>query len=522
MRNFILLSVILFSSAAYAQPGKVLSYQRLSFNVGNLKISPDSIGGLGTVSCFLGDLNNDGKKEIFTTQNSSAGLGHILSLNPDGTVFKYVTIGRNKGLPNNATPTWYSFGISCANIGDLNKDGVTDLAIGNSGESGYSGDVIIALLNSNGTIKDFKVIKPGSNGFNASLGNKDKFGSSILSLGDIDKNGTTELVIGAAATNDGNSESGAIWILSIDSAANCTEYKKISHTSGGGDILKLNIPYIRFGFSLTSYKDINGDGIPEFFVGAPFQNDNSGTGRFYGISINANKTLKSFKLIADTTVNFGDTLIPPSKISESIANIGDIDGNGFDDIVVGTSFQGFYTSYYGRGVARVLLMEDNFKIKSNMVWDSLQNGIPAHKYNDLFARNVVGLGDINKDGRLDVLIGVPGDYKDAIGYGAMYVLFLDGKQYPVSVSKNTILTDLVVYPNPVEVGQPFRIQVPASLSGHPLIVSIKTILGQEIYNHQVQTTDNTLTLSQANLSPGLYILSVFCEGQYHYTTLNVD
>jgi hypothetical protein len=420
----IILSLALSSSIAFCQPGKVLSYQRISYKVGNCNIPTDSVVGLGDNCCFLGDLDKDGRNEVFSTSAQTLGLGYLFSLNADGTVYKSKIIGKNRGLPNNATPTWYGFGAASANIGDLNKDGITDLAIGNYGESGYGGDVFIVFLNADGSVKNHKVISSGKNGFNAILGDRDKFGSSITNLGDIDNNKTIELVIGAPFTPDGATEAGAIWILSIDSTGYCTDNKKISHTSGGSD-LKVNSDYTRFGMTSTKFQDIDGDKIPEFFVGAPFSRSHGQfDGKFYGISINADKTLKSFKLMSDTTMNFGDTLVNPTFLSRSIGNFGDIDGNGYDDIAVGTVLQG---GDFSRGHVRVMLMENNFKIKSTIVWDSLQNGIPAYQSLTHFGLGLTGVGDINKDGRLDAIVGLPRDNTNAQYYGAFYVLFLDGK-----------------------------------------------------------------------------------------------
>jgi hypothetical protein len=521
MKNNLLTLCILVSAIGYAQPGKILSYQRISYNAGNLSISPDSVKGLGYANCFLGDLDKDGKKEIFCTSPNGLGLGYILSLHTNGTVYKSKVIGRNRGLPDNATPTWLTFGESCTSIGDLDKDGVTDLAIGNAGESGYGGDVILVFLNANGSIKSHKTIAQGMNGFNATLGNNDKFGSSLVSLGDIDNNRTIELVVGAYATNDGATEAGAIWVLSLDSTGTCTDYKKISHTANGGSALNINNNLNRFGMSSAKYKDINGDQIPEFFVGAPFARSPFGKseGKFYCLSINSDKTLKSFKLFTDSTPNFGDTLLSPSYISRSIGNLGDIDGNGFDDIVTGTNLHGGGIS---RGHARVFLMEDSLKIKSSVTWDSLMNGAPAYQAGTHFGFGLAGLGDINNDGRLDAIVGLRNDNTNAVNYGALYILFLDGKQYQQAVNSFSYDMRLKLYPNPIGNHEDLMIELPAGFSGQDVLVSICSASGQCITTGTYRTNGHNIPMRTNGLAAGMYLLTLMQNNQYYHAKLFIE
>jgi hypothetical protein len=496
-----------------AQPGKILSHQRISYNQGNFTVSPDTLESFGNACCALGDLDKDGKPEILVTTNQPDvdELCYILSMNQNGTVFRTCKIGRDHGLPNNATPTWLTFGSSCANIGDLNKDGITDVAIGNPGESGYGGDLFIVFLNADGSIKSHKLIAQGQNGFNGSLGSNDKFGCSVTKLGDIDDDGTIELVVGARSTGDGTTEGGAIWILSLDSTGTCTDFEKISNASGGGSALGLTNTN-RFGSSCAAYRDIDNDSIPEFFVGAPFWRlNNIQNGKIYGVSINSDKTLKSFKIITDTSQNFGDTLNNPTLLGAAIGNLGDIDSNGFEDIAVGTYRNG---PGFSRGHIRVLLMDNNFSIDTAVAWDSLTNGAPAIGSNDGLGQCVCGIGDLNLDGRLDAFAGMPGDEKDHMLYGAGYVFFLDGKAYtyppppPPTGIMELPAEILSIYPVPAENTTSIQIHFPEILSGHNKILVIKNMLGKTVFNSGIINDLTFYRLPEISLPTGIYLVQI--------------
>lgn len=505
--------LLLVTITTLAQPGKVLSYQRLSYNEGGLTIAKDSNPQIGSFTCFLGDLDKDGTKEIFTITQYNFGIGHILSLKPDGTVKKRVTIGRNKGLPDNAAGSWNTFGSSAANIGDINKDGVTDLAIGSSSAN----EIFILFLNTNGTIKDYKRIRAGENGFNTSLINiGDNFGSSIINIGDIDKNRTIELVIGAPYTDDGANEAGAIWILSLDSTGYCTDYKKISHNSGGGSLLGINKSVTRFGLSGCKYQDIDGDGIEEFFIGAPYVDINlKNKGLLFGISINSNKTLKYFKWIADSSINFGDTFKSNAYFSYYLASLGDIDGNGINDIVC-------YGANENRGQAKVLLLNESFKIKSNLKWDSLYNGLPAYTSGYAFGSGLSGINDLNGDGRLDAIVGLPLDDRNSYLYGAIYVLFLDGKQYNSSISTQLKDEKLKLYPNPLNKQSNLNIELPNDILNSPIAISIRNSLGQTIPKTPFKINNNIAKLENLELNTGVYYITVSNQNIEYFYKLIIE
>ena len=121
--------------------------------------------------------------------------------------------------PNTLKPVDY-FGSSVASLGDLDGDGVTDLAVGayldENGDSA-EGAVYVLLLNADGTVKSQQKISDGLGGLSANtLEASDGFGSAVSSVGDLDGDGVTDLAVGARNDENGDSGEGAVYVLLLN------------------------------------------------------------------------------------------------------------------------------------------------------------------------------------------------------------------------------------------------------------------------------------------------------------------
>ncbi|MCH7703457.1 MAG: FG-GAP repeat protein, partial [Planctomycetes bacterium] len=163
------------------------------------------------------------------------------------------------------------FGISTASLGDLDGDGVDDLAVGsrNDGDGGPGrGAVWILFLNADGTVKSHQKISDTQGGFTGTLGNYNYFGSSLALLSDLDGDGIGDLAVGAVGDDDGGENRGAVWILLLNTDGTVKSHQKISDTQGGfTGALELED---LFGISVASLGDLDGDGVEDLAVGAPF------------------------------------------------------------------------------------------------------------------------------------------------------------------------------------------------------------------------------------------------------------
>ena len=167
------------------------------------------------------------------------------------------------------------FGSSVAAIGDLDGDGITDLAVGAERDSGGGtnrGAVHLLFMNSDGTARTSVKISDSAGG-GPSLVNGDFFGHSVAALGDLDGDGVGDVAVGAFADNTGGTNRGAVYVFLLNSNGTIKSTTMIAHNSGGGPSLT-DRDY--FGTSLAAIGDLNGDGIGDLAVGA------YGDGSYFG------------------------------------------------------------------------------------------------------------------------------------------------------------------------------------------------------------------------------------------------
>jgi len=112
------------------------------------------------------------------------------------------------------------FGTSVAALGDLDGNGVEDIAVGAStADDGGSdaGEVIILFLETDGNVKDAQKVSALYGGLSTyfTLPSGGRFGSAVVSMGDTDGDGTTDLAVGAYDISDGGSWTGAVFLINL-------------------------------------------------------------------------------------------------------------------------------------------------------------------------------------------------------------------------------------------------------------------------------------------------------------------
>lgn len=191
-----------------------------------------------------------------------------------------------------------------------------------------------------------------------------------------------------------------------------------------------------FGGSVSDAGDLNGDHIDDFVIGAA--TTNADTGATYVIFGKAGGLNPAFNLGSLNGTNGfrinGETGDDFSGVSVSAA--GDVNGDGFGDLIIGASQNDANGSDSGAAYV-VFGHSGNFSSPMSL---GLLNGLSGFKIageaaNDGFGGSVSGAGDVNGDGFADVIVGAAGNTNNA---GAAYVVFGKSSQFSSPLNASSL------------------------------------------------------------------------------------
>jgi len=416
--------------------GTVSSDQKISDTNGTFTATLDDLDNFGVSVTSIGDLDGDGVGDIAVgAQNDDDGSStdqgavYILFMKTNGTVSTFQKISDTAGGFTATLGGTDNFGVSVTSIGDLDGDGVGDIAVGTNKDDDGSGDagaVYILFMNTDGTVSSHQKISNTAGGFTATLALDDNFGSSVTSIGDLDGDGVGDIAVGAIGDNDGGGlgGQGAVYILFMNTDGTVSSHQKISDTAGGFTATLDDTD--NFGSSVTSIGDLDGDGVSDLAVGAQNDDDEDvNAGAVYILFMNTDGTVSSHQKISDTAGGFTATLGVADLFGQSVTSIGDLDGDGVSDLAVGAPQDG--DGGDNRGATYILFMNTDGTVSTHQKISDTAGSFTATLDDiDNFGQSVTSIGDLNGDGIWDIAVGANGDDdgNPTGNRGAVYILFM--------------------------------------------------------------------------------------------------
>jgi len=374
----------------------------------------------------IGDLDGDGVNDLAVgalyddTGGTNRGAVHIMFMDIDGSVKSTKTISNATNGPNLANKAY--FGISVANISDLDGDGVNDLVVGAHGDSA----IHIMFMNIDGTVKS--IAKNTASGATASGGNE--YGFSVANIGDLDGDGVNDIAVGEHLANK-------IHILLMNTDGTVKSTTEINSSTTDGPTLAAND---RFGVSVANIGDLDGDGVNDLAVGAHRDNGAGGdltkSGAVHIIFMKTGGDLvKSTEEINDSTTSL--ELAANDMFGISVANIGDLDGDGVNDLAVGAS----YDSTNNSGAVHIIFMNIDGTVKSTEEINSSTTctSSPCLELaaNDQFGSSIANIGDLDGNGVIDLAVGAWFDDAGGSNRGAVHIFFLHETTKPTVTITST-------------------------------------------------------------------------------------
>lgn len=278
---------------------------------------------------------------------------------------------------------------------DYNGDGFSDVAVGAWNFDSAAGRVYIYFGNATADFGD-----PGLVGDAAvsvvidGVGADGAFGEIVTSAGDVDADGFADLLVNQRGHSFNN---GVVYVFRGSSDWSAPPANPIST-----DDADLEIDGPRedgvFGYSISAAGDVNGDGYDDWIVGNDRVSDDRGAFYVYygGATLDASADVE-FEQVGPAAV--GDLF------GSSVSGVGDLNGDGYADWAVGARGPEFE----GRGAVYVYFGGPN----PDNAHDLRFAGDATSTY---FGRHVADAGDVNGDGYGDIIVGT-GSNEAVLYYG---------------------------------------------------------------------------------------------------------
>jgi predicted nucleic acid-binding Zn-ribbon protein len=371
-----------------------------------------------------GDVNGDGYDDILigvpydSDGGAYAGQSYLILGKASGWSMDTDLSNADASFLGEDSLDWS--GISVASAGDVNGDGLSDILIGayNDEDGGASaGQTYLILGKASGWSMDTSLSNADASfwGEDAS----DLSGCSVAGACDVNGDGYDDILIGAYGDEDGGGGAGQTYLI-LGKASGWSMDTDLSNADASfwgedaGD---------RSGFSVASAGDVNGDRYDDILIGA-YENEEVG--------VNAGQTYlilgKASGWSMDTDLSKADASFLAEDDGDyagySVAGAGDVNGDGYDDVLIGAHYDEGGGSSSGQTYL-ILGKSSGWSMDTDL--SNADASFIGEDSTDWSGYSVAGAGDVNDDGYYDILIGAIYDEEGGSSAGQTYLIFFESK-----------------------------------------------------------------------------------------------
>ena len=439
------------------------------------QVSLDSLGGStgfrldgidaddrsGYAVSSAGDVNGDGFDDLIIGANlPSAGLTPVAGASfvvfgksgGFGSTVELSSLDGTTGFRVDGFDVDGSFGVAVSSAGDVNGDGFDDLIIGVQNAYGrsvygsYTGMsfVIFGKSGAFSSAIDLSTLD-GTTGFRLDgVDPYDNSGVSVSSAGDVNGDGFDDLIIGAnQADPGGRSSAGESYVVFGKSGgfSSAIDLATLDGTTGfrldgvdAGD---------QSGRSVSSAGDVNGDGFGDLIIGAELPSPGAAPGVsfvVFGKSGGFASVLDLNELNGTNGFRLNDSG-GDGQFPVSVSSLGDVNGDGFDDVIIGVQNAYVPVGIYGGQSFVVFGKSSGFDSAVDLTTLDGTTGfrLDGGDYAGFSGVSVSNAGDVNGDGFDDILIGAHFADSNGNGYvGESYVVFGKSSAFASAVDLGTL------------------------------------------------------------------------------------
>ena len=356
---------------------------------------PDQAGAeFGMSVSSAGDVNGDRFDDIIV-----GAFNYDRDFEDEGAAFVFYG---GKGGPSTTADwmvtsgqKWPDFALTVSGGCDFNHDGFDDVMIGAprfDNDQYDEGRVFVFHGSADGL--------PDEPNWLAEVNQlHSRFGSSVACAGDVNGDQYDDIIMGAFWYDDGDENEGAAFVAygSEEGLGNPFDWWNTPDQAGA-----------RLGISVAGAGDVNGDGFDDIIIGAErFANGEEEEGRAYVFHGSADGPSSEPDWTAESDQS-------GARLGNSVSSAGDVNGDNFDDVIIGAYW---YTTNESREGAAYVFYGSNQGLSDSRDWFAAEGFV-----HDEFGFSVAGGGDVNGDGFDDVIVGAQRyDTVEAADQGAVFL-----------------------------------------------------------------------------------------------------